>query len=176
MTQAKLGDTVKIHYIGKLEDGSVFDSSVDRLPIEFTLGEKGVLPGLEDVVAGMSPGDKRTVDIPAVQAYGLYDDDLVQEIERSSLPEDLDPKVGVQLRASCLGAKEPDPRVDHRRGGGDDCQIGCQPPAGRTRPDVRDRASWNSLMEREGVVATCSTRAGEDLIAESRRLAGKPAG
>ena len=100
MTKAKLGDTVTIHYTGKLGDGSVFDSSVNRAPIEFKLGEKGVLPGLEDVVEGMSPGDKRTVEIPANQAYGAYDDELVREIERSSLPEDLDPKVGTRLCTS----------------------------------------------------------------------------
>lgn len=97
MTEAKLGDTVRVHYTGKLEDGTVFDSSLDRDPVEFTLGAGQVIPGFEQAVVGMSPGESKTVEVPADQAYGPYREELVQEIDRELVPEDLKLEVGQQL-------------------------------------------------------------------------------
>ncbi len=76
MAKAKNGDAVKVHYTGKLEDGTVFDSSESREPLEFTLGEGKVIPGFEQAVVGMSPGDSKTEKVPADQAFGPYREDL----------------------------------------------------------------------------------------------------
>jgi len=97
VTEAKLGDTVRVHYTGKLEDGTVFDSSLDRDPVEFTLGAGQVIPGFEQAVVGMSPGESKTVEVPADQAYGPYREELVQEIDRELVPADLKLEVGQQL-------------------------------------------------------------------------------
>jgi peptidylprolyl isomerase len=98
MAQAKNGDTVKVHYTGKFSDGTVFDTSADREPLEFAIGEGQVIPGFELAVDGMSVGDTKTVTIPASQAYGEYDDTMVMEVERVEFPEDLHPEVGDQLQ------------------------------------------------------------------------------
>ena len=95
---AKDGNTVKVHYTGTLEDGTVFDTSVEREPLEFTLGEGTLIPGFEEALKGMQVGQSKTVTIPAEDAYGPHIDDLVLVIERDQLPEDLDPKVGQQLQ------------------------------------------------------------------------------
>jgi peptidylprolyl isomerase len=97
MAQAKHGDTVKVHYTGKLEDGSVFDSSQGRDPLEFKLGESMVIPGFEDAVLGMSPGQTRTEKIPAVKAYGEHHKELILEVERGNIPKDADIEVGQSL-------------------------------------------------------------------------------
>ncbi|MBR9988987.1 MAG: peptidylprolyl isomerase [Gemmatimonadetes bacterium] len=94
---AKSGDTVRVHYTGKLEDGSVFDSSHGRDPLEFTVGSGQVIAGFDQAVAGMKPGDEREVTIPAENAYGDRKDELVIVVERSQLPPDIDPDVGQQL-------------------------------------------------------------------------------
>jgi len=98
MTQAKNGDTVRIHYTGRLNDGTVFDSSRDRDPLEFTLGEGQVIPGFEDAVLGMSEGQEKTAEISAEDAYGPRRDDLVMEMPKERLPDDLDPSVGERLQ------------------------------------------------------------------------------
>lgn len=98
MVKAKNGDTVKVHYTGTLEDGTVFDTSVEREPLEFTLGQGQLIPGFEQAVIGMKVGDLKTINIPADQAYGPHRDDLILLIERGQLPEDLDPKVGQHLQ------------------------------------------------------------------------------
>jgi len=98
MVEAKSGDTVKVHYTGTLEDGTVFDTSVEREPLEFTLGQGQLIPGFEQAVIGMKIGDLKTINIPADQAYGPYHDDLILVIERDQLPEDLAPEVGQQLQ------------------------------------------------------------------------------
>jgi len=98
MVKAESGDTVKVHYTGTLEDGTVFDTSVEREPLEFTLGQGQLIPGFEQAVIGMKIGDLKTINIPADQAYGPYRDDLILVIERDQLPEDLDPEVGQQLQ------------------------------------------------------------------------------
>jgi peptidylprolyl isomerase len=95
--QAKNGDTVQVNYTGKLADGTVFDSSVGREPLEFTLGADQVIPGFEKAVFGMKVGEKKTVTIPVDEAYGPYRDDLVAEVPREKLPEDITPEVGQQL-------------------------------------------------------------------------------
>jgi peptidylprolyl isomerase len=98
MGQAKPGDTVKIHYTGKLDDGTVFDSSVDREPLEFTLNSGQVIPGFDQAVVGMSPGDTKTEKIPMDQAYGPYREEMVVEVSRQQMPPELQPEVGQQLQ------------------------------------------------------------------------------
>jgi peptidylprolyl isomerase len=95
--QAKNGDTVQVHYTGKLADGTVFDSSIGRDPLEFTLGAGQVIPGFDKAVFGMKVGEKKTVTIPANEAYGPVRDDLVVEVPREKLPSELTPEVGQQL-------------------------------------------------------------------------------
>lgn len=97
MTQAKQGDTVRVHYIGKLKDGSIFDDSTPDEPIEFTIGGDEVLADFENTVVGMTIGDKRTVSIPSKDAYGAYDENLIFELGFDQLPEDLEPEVGIDL-------------------------------------------------------------------------------
>lgn len=103
MAQAKNGDTVKVHYTGKLDDGSVFDSSADRDPLEFTLGKEQVIPGFEKAIVGMNPGDSRTATIPADDAYGPHRKEMVMEVGRDQFPPDLEPQVGQQIQI-----KQPD--------------------------------------------------------------------
>src|SRR4030066_273055 len=95
--QAKNGDTVQVHYTGKLADGTVFDSSVERGPLEFTLGAGQVIPGFEKAVLGMEVGEKKTVTIPVDEAYGPRYDEQVVELPREKLPSDMTPEVGQQL-------------------------------------------------------------------------------
>ncbi len=97
MAQARHGDTVKVHYTGKLEDGSVFDTSEGRDPLSFTLGEGMVIPGFEDAVLGMSPGQTRTEKIPAIKAYGEHHKELILEVERGNIPENEEIEVGMSL-------------------------------------------------------------------------------
>lgn len=98
MSKVKDGDTVKVHYTGKLEDGSVFDSSVERDPLEITLGEGKLIPGFEKAVVGLKVGDKTTASIESTDAYGDRREDLELSIERNQLPEDIEPQVGMQLQ------------------------------------------------------------------------------
>ena len=98
MSTVKDGDTVKVHYTGKLNDGSVFDSSEDREPLEFTLGEGQLIPGFEDAVTGMEEGDSTTVNIPSDDAYGERRDDLELEVAKDELPDNVDPEEGMQLQ------------------------------------------------------------------------------
>jgi len=97
MAQAKQGDTVNVHYTGKLEDGTVFDSSRDRHPLQFTLGKGQVITGFEQAVIGMSTGESRTVNIPMEQAYGSRRSDMIVTMDRSQLPADLNPRVGQRM-------------------------------------------------------------------------------
>ena len=90
MTQAKQGNTVQVHYTGSLGDGTVFDSSANRSPLEFTVGQGQVIPGFEQAVDGMEIGDQKTVVIPADQAYGVRDERLVVHMDRSKLSKDLE--------------------------------------------------------------------------------------
>jgi FKBP-type peptidyl-prolyl cis-trans isomerase 2 len=96
-TPAKKGDTVKVHYTGTLEDGTVFDSSREREPLEFTIGEGQLIPGFEQTVIGMTVGESRSTKILAEDAYGAYREDLVLEVDRDRFPPDMQPEVGLQL-------------------------------------------------------------------------------
>jgi FKBP-type peptidyl-prolyl cis-trans isomerase 2 len=98
MTQAKQGDMVKVHYTGKLDDGTVFDSSVDRDPLEFVLGEGQLIAGFEQAVLGMTPGESKTEKIPAEEAYGPHREEMVVEVERQQLPDNIPLDVGQQLQ------------------------------------------------------------------------------
>lgn len=99
MSKAKEGDTVKVHYTGKLTDeGTVFDSSREREPLEFTLGEGKLIPGFEDAVIGMEEGDSTTVDLASEDAYGERREDLELEVSKSDLPDNIEPEVGMQLQ------------------------------------------------------------------------------
>lgn len=97
MTTAKQGDTVKVHYTGKLEDGTVFDSSTDRDPLEFTLGTGMIIPGFEQAVLGMSPGESKTQVIAPDMAYGPYLQEMVVVVDRAQIPDEIEPEVGQQL-------------------------------------------------------------------------------
>lgn len=98
MAQAQTGDTVRVHYTGKLGDGEVFDSSQGRDPLEFTLGEGKVIAGFDEAVAGMKPGDEKTVVIPAEQAYGPRREEMMGEVPRAQFPPNIEPQVGQQLQ------------------------------------------------------------------------------
>ncbi len=100
MAQAKSGDTVRVHYTGRLEDGSVFDSSEGREPLEFVLGAQQVIPGFEEAVDGLSPGEERSVSIPADRAYGPRREEMVLTVGRDQFPDEIQPEVGQQLQMS----------------------------------------------------------------------------
>ena len=99
MTEAKSGDTVRIHYTGTLDDGTQFDSSAGGEPLEFAIGSGQVIPGFDNAVDGMVVGDNKTVTIPPDEAYGQRHDQLVQQVSRSALPDDMEPAVGMQLQS-----------------------------------------------------------------------------
>ncbi len=98
MAQAKKGDKVQVHYTGKLDDGTVFDSSQGRDPLEFQLGTGSVIPGFEEAVMGMQEGESKTAYIPADQAYGEYHDEMLLTVSRDQFPPDLEPQVGQELQ------------------------------------------------------------------------------
>ncbi|NNF58689.1 MAG: peptidylprolyl isomerase [Rhodothermaceae bacterium] len=98
MSTAKTGDSVRIHYTGRLNDGTVFDSSDGREPLGFTLGSGEVIPGFDQGVAGMDVGETKTIEIPADEAYGAYRDDLALQVGRDQFPDDIAPEVGQQLQ------------------------------------------------------------------------------
>ena len=100
MQQVKHGDTVQVHYHGKLEDGTTFDSSAGREPLEFEVGSGMVIPGFDAGVTGMVVGDKKTIVIPVDQAYGPKMDDRIMDFPRSQFPPDMIPEVGMQLAMS----------------------------------------------------------------------------
>jgi peptidylprolyl isomerase len=98
MAAAKSGDSVKIHYTGTLDDGTTFDSSEGREPLEFTLGSGQVIVGFDEAVTGMEVGDKKTVTIPADKAYGERNEEMVITAPREQVPPDINPEVGQQLQ------------------------------------------------------------------------------
>lgn len=100
MSQAKNGDVVKVHYTGKLEDGTVFDSSADSGPLQFTLGKEQIIPGFEEAVIGMNPGESSTTIIPADKAYGPYRKEMILEVPRDQFPPDIRLNIGEQLELS----------------------------------------------------------------------------
>lgn len=98
MSKVKDGDTVKVHYTGKLENGDVFDSSRESEPFEFKVGNKAVIPGFEKGVVGMEVGDTKSLEIPPEEAYGAKQDQLVVEVNRSEFPADITPTIGQRLQ------------------------------------------------------------------------------
>lgn len=106
MVQAKQGDTVKIHYTGKLEDGKVFDTSVDKDPLQFTIGKNQVIEGFEKGVMGMSLNESKTITIPPDKAYGPHRKEMVFNIPREQFPPDIEPKIGQQLQLSQANDQE----------------------------------------------------------------------
>ena len=99
MSQAKSGDKVRIHYTGKLDDGTMFDSSSGRDPLEFELGSGQVIAGFDKAVEGMAAGDSKTVKLEPSEAYGERHDQLIQEVPRSALPDSINPEVGMALQS-----------------------------------------------------------------------------
>lgn len=97
MPQAKKADTVTIHYTGKLEDGTVFATSRGDKPLSFKIGNQEIIPGLEEAIVGMSPGQTKTADVPAESGFGPRRDDRVVTVERSNFPAHIEPKTGQVL-------------------------------------------------------------------------------
>ena len=97
MSQVKENNTVKVHYTGKLADGQVFDTSEGKEPIEFVLGQGQLIPGFEQGLIDMKVNEKKTITIAKEEAYGEVNDQLIQEIDRANLPQDMEPKVGMGL-------------------------------------------------------------------------------
>ncbi|MEX2585882.1 MAG: peptidylprolyl isomerase [Balneolaceae bacterium] len=100
MSKVEEGDTVKVHYTGSLSDGTVFDSSENKEPLEFTLGSGQLIPGFEKAVNGLTAGETVEVTIPTDEAYGEAREDLVLSVSKSDLPEDIEPQVGMQLQVN----------------------------------------------------------------------------
>jgi peptidylprolyl isomerase len=97
MAQAKKGNKVKVQYTGRLFDGTVFDTSEGRAPLEVVLGSGDVIPGFDEALIGMEPGEKKTVTIPVEKAYGLHDPKMVMEVPLEHVPPDFSPEVGQRL-------------------------------------------------------------------------------
>ncbi len=106
--EAKLGDTVKVHYTCNLEDGSLFATTRDKEPKEFVLGAGDVILGLQDAVAGMRPGESKTVTVPPEKAYGPYHVEMIATIERDKVPADIDLEPGIALRVKHADGHESD--------------------------------------------------------------------
>ena len=98
MIRAKDGDTVRVQYTGRLDDGSVFDSSVERETLQFTIGKGQVLHGVEQAVIGMRPQESKTVLVPAAEAYGPHRDEMTTQVQRSQFPKSVELKVGQRLQ------------------------------------------------------------------------------
>lgn len=105
MTQAKHGDTVKVHYTGRLEDATTFETSAEHDPLQFTLGKGEMIPGFEQAVVGMKPGESKTAMIPADEAYGPYRKELTIEVGRDKIPPDFNAEVGHPLRIRLADGK-----------------------------------------------------------------------
>lgn len=106
MAQAKVGDTVKVHYTGSLEDGTVFGGSPEQEPMEVTIGQQKVLPSFEDAIIGMNEGETKSVSIPPEEAFGQPKEDLIFDVERTKLPPGVDLKLGGVLRVSSDTGKD----------------------------------------------------------------------
>jgi FKBP-type peptidyl-prolyl cis-trans isomerase SlpA len=106
MSQVKENNTVKVHYTGKLSDGQVFDSSEGKEPLEFTLGQGRLIPGFEKGLMDMKLNEKKTVTIAKEEAYGEVNQDLIQEVQKSELPQEIKPEVGMGLVSKSSDGQE----------------------------------------------------------------------
>ncbi len=106
MAQAKKGDTVKVHYTGTLEDGTMFDTSAEREPLKFTIGGGQVIPGFDLAVIDMVPGDMRVTVIPAEEAYGEHSTELVTDVDRERFPADMELEIGQQLQVGLADGEQ----------------------------------------------------------------------
>ena len=106
MSQAKTGDTVRIHYTGTLTDGSEFDSSAGGDPLEFTIGSGQIIPGLDREIAGMTVGDTKKVTVIADEAYGPRESEAVQEVPREAVPDGINLVVGNRLQATTADGQQ----------------------------------------------------------------------
>ncbi len=98
MPAASTGDTVRVHYTGRLQDDTVFDTSEERGPLEFTIGGGDLIPGFESAVVGMNAGEEKTVTIPADEAYGERREDLLIDVERERMSGEFEPEEGQRLQ------------------------------------------------------------------------------
>jgi len=98
MALAKMNDTVKVHYTGMLKDGTVFDSSIEREPLEFTIGEGMVIPGFEKGIVGMDVGETKDIFVSPEEAYGEYRQDMIISVERKHIPPHINPEPGMVLQ------------------------------------------------------------------------------
>ncbi|EIA07646.1 peptidylprolyl isomerase [Flavobacterium frigoris] len=106
MSQVKENNTVKVHYTGKLSDGQVFDSSEGKEPLEFTLGQGRLIPGFEKGLIDMKLNEKKTITIASDEAYGAVREDLIQEVAKSELPQEITPEVGMGLVSKAPDGQE----------------------------------------------------------------------
>jgi len=111
MSKVKADDLVRVHYTGKLSDGQVFDSSVDREPLEVKLGQGSLIPGFEKGLLDMEPNEKKTIVIAKEEAYGEKQKELFQTVQKSDLPQDMEPKVDMALMATNADGSERQLRV-----------------------------------------------------------------
>jgi peptidylprolyl isomerase len=100
MAQAKNGDTVKVHYTGKVDDGAVFESTLNHDPVQFVIGQEERIPGFEQALVGMSPGDRKTTRVPADEAHGPHNKELLVVVNRNEFPADLKPETGQWIKVS----------------------------------------------------------------------------
>jgi peptidylprolyl isomerase len=98
MSKAKKGDNVKVHYKGRLTNGEQFDSSEGRDPLAFTVGAGQMIKGFDDAIPGMEVGEKKTINIPAKDAYGEKNSDAIIEFPKSNIPEDMKLEPGMKLQ------------------------------------------------------------------------------
>lgn len=108
---AKVGDSVKISFIGKLEDGTIFESSKNNEPLQFTVGNGEVLQGVDEAIIGMKEGQTKTISISSDKGYGAKEKELIINVEKSKLPPDLKLKVGYQLQIPLEDGKPINVRV-----------------------------------------------------------------
>lgn len=111
MSQVKENDTVKVHYTGKLTNGQVFDSSLEREPLEITVGEGKLIPGFENALINMQVNEKKTVEIAKDEAYGDVQQELFHQVTKDQLPQDIQPEVGMGLASKAPDGTEHQFRV-----------------------------------------------------------------
>tara|TARA_R110002051_G_scaffold56046_9_gene104073 strand:+ start:69791 stop:70219 length:429 start_codon:yes stop_codon:yes gene_type:complete len=111
MSKVKADSQVRVHYTGKLSDGQVFDSSIDREPLEVKLGQGSLIPGFEKGLIDMEPNEKKTIVIAKEEAYGEKQKELFQTVQKSDLPQEIEPKVNMALMATNADGSERQLRV-----------------------------------------------------------------